>query len=51
MLAKTSFLNRVINSTVVPSRQFSVAFNVKSKFEAAYELKLKNIAAQPKKSL
>lgn len=47
---KASFLNKVITSSMVPARNFaSVAFNVKSKFETAYETKMKTIASQPKK--
>lgn len=47
---KASFLNRVIAAGVnTPARSMSVAFNVKSKFETAYETKMKNIQAQPKK--
>lgn len=47
---KASFLNRVITSSMTPARGFaSVAFNVRNKFETAYETKMKNIAAQPKK--
>lgn len=47
-LSKVSFLNRVINSNIqTQARNFSVAFNVKSKFEAAYETKMKNIQGQP----
>ncbi len=47
---KASFLNKVITSSMAPTRQFaSVAFNVKSKFETAYETKMKTIKAQPKK--
>jgi hypothetical protein len=35
---------------MVPARNFaSVAFNVKSKFETAYDAKMKTIASQPKK--
>lgn len=47
---KATFLNRVFSSAAPPSRAFSVAFNVKSKFETAYELKMKNLATQPKKA-
>jgi len=39
MSANASFLNKIIMSAAVPSRDFSVAFNVKSKFEAAYQKK------------
>jgi hypothetical protein len=48
---KASFLNKVIASTMAPTRGFaSVAFNVKSKFETAFETKMKNIASQPQKT-
>lgn len=48
--SKVSFLNKFMGSSVQQSsRSMSVAFNVKSKFEAAYQLKAKNIAAQPTK--
>lgn len=48
--SKASFLNRVIASGVHgPARNFSVAFNVKSKFETAYEAKMKTLQNQPKK--
>ena len=50
MLAKSSFLNRVLTSSVQPARNFSVAFNVKSKFEAAYEKKIQTLKTQPKKT-
>jgi hypothetical protein len=50
-VSKASFLNRVITSGMAPQRQFaSVAFNVKSKFETAFEAKKKNIAGQPQKT-
>ena len=48
-VGRVSFLNRVITAGVAPSRPFSVAFNVKSKFETAFETKMKNLQAQPKK--
>jgi len=48
---KASFLNKVISSTMAPTRGFaSVAFNVKSKFETAFEAKMKTIASQPQKT-
>jgi hypothetical protein len=31
------------------ARQFSVAYNIKSKFEAAYEKKIEGLKGQPKK--
>ena len=44
MLAKqaatASFLNKVLTPA---SRSFSVAFNVKSKFETAFETKMNNL--------
>jgi hypothetical protein len=43
-LTKMSFLNRVIGAQT--ARPFSVAFNVKSKFEAAFELKQKAAQGQ-----
>ena len=48
MIAKqsASFLNKCLTPA---SRSFSVAFNVKSKFETAFETKMKNLQAQPKK--
>ena len=47
---KASYLNKVLAS-YTPVRNFaSVAFNVKSKFETAYETKMKNVKAQPKKA-
>jgi hypothetical protein len=39
-----TFLNRMLDT-----RAFSVAYNVKSKFESAFDAKLKASAAQPKK--
>jgi len=48
--SKASFLNRVIASGAQPSRNFSVAFNVRSKFEAAYDTKMKTLQSQPKKT-
>lgn len=48
--SKISFLNKVIASGVQPTRSFaSVAFNVKSKFETAFETKMKALAGQPAK--
>jgi hypothetical protein len=44
-----SYLNRMLAATVPQSRNFSVAFNIKSKFEEAYEKKLKSSQNQPKK--
>ena len=50
MLTSPSFLSKCIQPTLAHTRKFSsVAFNVKSKFETAYEAKMKNIQAQPKK--
>ena len=49
MIAKqsaASFLNKLLTPA---SRSFSVAFNVKSKFETAFDTKMKTIQAQPKK--
>ena len=48
MIAKqsASFLNKCLAPA---HRSFSVAFNVKSKFETAFETKMKNLQAQPKK--
>jgi hypothetical protein len=48
MIAKqsASFLNKCLTPA---HRSFSVAFNVKSKFETAFETKMKNLQAQPKK--
>jgi hypothetical protein len=37
---KPTFLNRVLGASAQQSRQFSVAFNVKSKFEDAFEKKM-----------
>ncbi len=48
--SKASFLNKIISSSVQPARNFaSVAFNVKSKFETAFEAKMKTVQNQPKK--
>jgi hypothetical protein len=49
MIAKqsASFLNKCLAPA---HRSFSVAFNVKSKFETAFETKMKNLQAQPKKT-
>ena len=49
MIAKqsASFLNKLLTPA---SRSFSVAFNVKSKFETAFETRLKNLESQPKKN-
>lgn len=46
-VGRVSFLNRLI--TAAPARPFSVAFNVKSKFESAYETKMNTLKGQPKK--
>ena len=41
LLKNASFLNRCLNVTAAPTRGFSsVAFNVKSKFEAAYQSRM-----------
>lgn len=48
--SKATFLNRVIASGAHPARNFSAAFNVRSKFEAAYENKMKNIKGQVQKT-
>jgi hypothetical protein len=49
-VGRVSFLNRVISAGIsAPARPFSVAFNVKSKFETAYETKMKALQGQPKK--
>jgi len=37
--ANSSFLNKIVMAAGVPAREFSVAFNVKSKFEAAFQKK------------
>jgi len=49
--SKASFLNKIIASSAQQSRGFaSVAFNVKSKFETAFEAKMKTVQSQPKKT-
>lgn len=45
--ANATFLNRVLAST--QARNFSVAFNVKSKFEEAYDKRKHASASAPKK--
>ena len=47
---KPSYLNKIL-SNCLPTRNFasSVAFNVKSKFESAFEKKRATMAAAPKK--
>lgn len=47
--ANASFLNKMLATSSTQSRNFSVAFNIKSKFEDAYEKKLKAHSSQPKK--
>lgn len=37
---KPTYLNRVLQASSQQSRQFSVAFNVKSKFETAFDQKM-----------
>lgn len=39
-----------MNQVLTGARSMSVAFNVKSKFETAYELKMKTLQQQPKKN-
>eukprot|EP00347_Sterkiella_histriomuscorum_P013416 403364788 len=39
MSANASFLQKMVMATAVPARDFSVAYNVKSKFEAAFQKK------------
>jgi hypothetical protein len=44
--SKVTFLNKFVGSGVQQAaRSMSVAFNVKSKFETAYEAKIKNLQA------
>ena len=43
VLKNTSFLRQIINPSLALRQFGSVAFNVKSKFETAYEAKMKNI--------
>ena len=51
LASKTSFLAKCMQPALAGARPFgSVAFNVKSKFETAYETKMKTIRAQPKKT-
>jgi hypothetical protein len=46
-----SFLNRVVASSMTHgARPFSVAFNVKNKFEDAYEKKMATLKNQPQKA-
>lgn len=40
--ANATFLNRMLMASSTQARNFSVAFNIKSKFEDAYEKKLKS---------
>jgi hypothetical protein len=51
VVKNTSFLRQVIQPTLALRQFSSVAFNVKSKFETAYETKMKTIQAQPKKTI
>ena len=44
-LAKATFLNKFVQPAAAQIRQFSVAYNVKSRFQQAYEAKM---AAQAK---
>jgi hypothetical protein len=44
-----TFLNRVLVASSAQSRSFSVAFNIKSKFEEAFEKKRHSQTNQPKK--
>ncbi len=43
VLKNTSFLRQIIQPNLALRQFSSVAFNVKSKFETAYEAKMKNI--------
>ena len=49
--ANSTFLNRMIGVTSTQTRNMSVAFNVKSRFEAAFEARqtAQKAGAQPKK--
>jgi hypothetical protein len=38
--AKATYLNKILTSNAANARQFSVAFNVKSRFQDAYEAKM-----------
>lgn len=51
LASRTSFLNKVIQPSLAIRPFGSVAYNVKSKFEAAYETKMNNIRAQPEKNV
>lgn len=42
--ANATFLNRMLMASSTQARTFSVAFNIKSKFEDAYEKKLRSAA-------
>jgi hypothetical protein len=48
--SNSSFLNKMVTSQMQQGvRQFSVAFNVKSRFEDAFQKKVAALAAVPKK--
>ena len=49
MIAKQSAASFLSKCLTPASRPFSVAYNVKSKFETAFETKMKTIQGQPKK--
>ena len=52
ILAKTTFLNRLLlqpTMVAAASRQFSLAFNAKSRFETAYRKKMEQLEDVPKK--
>ena len=46
----SSFLAKCVQPALATRHFGSVAYNVKSKFETAYETKMKNVQAQPKKT-
>ena len=43
MLTSRSFLSKCLQPAMATRQFSSVAFNVKSKFETAYEAKMKNV--------
>lgn len=48
--SNATFLSKVLASAPNGARQFSVAFNVRSKFEDAYEKRMQTLKATPKKA-
>lgn len=48
-LMGSTYLNKMVTAAAAPAREFSIAFNVRSKFEAAYQKKQQSTSQAAKK--